>query len=200
MRWNLKEAEGKALARVMASIGRFLDGRLRLPLNVTKSVVGRPWQGTYPGYSMTSHRTPRLRVAADVVQRFRSGLRAVFRRGRGRSLATVLAELKPILTGWMNDFCDIEVKGVLQALDGWLRRKLRNLLWRRWKRSDTRARNPMRHGLPEARAWTSATNGRGLWWYAGASHVHQGFPKSFFDRQGLVVSLLDHYHRLQHAS
>lgn len=185
--------------RVMASIGRFLDHRLRLQLNVTKSVVARPWQRTYLGYSMTAHRTPRLRVAAEVVQRFRSGLRAVFRRGRGRSLTTVLAELKPILTGWMNYFCDIEVKGVLQALDGWLRRKLRNLLWRQWKRSHTRARNLMRRGLPEARAWTSATNGHGPWWNAGASHMNQGFPKSFFDRQGLV-SLLDHYHRLQRAS
>lgn len=141
----------------------------------------------------------RLRVPADVVQRFRSGLRAVFRRGRGRSLAKVIAELAPILRGWLNYFCDIEVKGVLEALDGWLRRKLRALLWRQWKRSHTRARNLMRQGLAEARAWTSATKGRGPWWNAGASHMNQSFPQSFFDRLGLV-SLLGHYHRLQRTS
>ena len=90
-------------------------------------------------------------------------------------------------------------KGVLEALDGWLRRKLRVLLWRQWQRSHTRARNLMRYGMAEGRAWTSATNGRGPWWNAGASHMHQSFPKCFFDRLGLV-SLLDHYHRLQRAS
>jgi group II intron reverse transcriptase/maturase len=185
--------------RVMVSVSRFLERRLKLRLNTAKSVVARPWQRTYLGYSMTAHRTPHLRVPAEVVQRFRSGLRAVFRRGRGRRLTAVIAELTPILRGWMNYFCDIEAKGILEALDGWLRRKLRTLLWRQWKRSHTRARNLMRRGMTEARAWTSATNGRGSWWNAGASHMNQSFPKSFFDQMGLV-SLLDHYHRLQRAS
>jgi len=99
----------------------------------------------------------------------------------------------------MNYFRDIEVKGVLEALDGWLRRKLRTLLWRQWRRSHTRARKLMRYGITEARAWMSATNGRGPWWNAGASHMNQAFPKSYFDHSGLV-SLLDHYHFLKHAS
>lgn len=185
--------------RVMASISRFLERRLKLRLNAAKSVVARPWQRTFLGYSMTFHWMPRLRVPAEVVQRFRSNLRAVFRRGRGCSLAKVIAELSPILRGWVNYFRDIEAKGVLEALDGWLRRKLRTVLWRRWKRSYTRARNLMRRGIAEARAWTSATNGRGPWWNAGASHMHHSFPKSYFDRSGLV-SLLDHYHHLKRAS
>jgi group II intron reverse transcriptase/maturase len=185
--------------RVLASVSRFLECRLRLQLNTAKSVVARPWQRTYLGYSMTFHRMPRLRVPAEVAQRFRSRLRAVFRRGRGRLLSAVIVELTPILRGWMNYFCDIEAKGVLDELDGWLRRKLRTLLWRQWKRSYTRARHLMRRGMTEVRAWTSATNGRGPWWNAGASHMNQSFPKSFFDRLGLV-SLLDHYHRLQRAS
>ncbi len=185
--------------RVMASISQFLECRLRLQVNTTKSVVARPWQRTFLGYSMTAHRRPRLRVPAEVVARLRAKLKVVFRRGRGNSLSRVIAELTPILRGWMNYFRDIEVRGVLEVLDGWLRRKLRLLLWRRWQRSHTRARNLMRRGIAEARAWTSATNGRGPWWNAGASHMHQSFPKSFFDRLALV-SLLDHYHFLKHAS
>jgi len=183
--------------RVMASISRFLECRLRLQVNTAKSVVARPWQRTFLGYSMTFHRRPRLRV--PVVARLRAKLKAVFRHGRGNSLSRVIAELTPILRGWMNYFRDTEVKGVLEALDGWLRRKLRTLLWRRWKRSHTRARNLMRRGIVEVRAWTSATNGRGPWWNAGASHMNQSFPKSYFDRSGLV-SLLDHYHHLQRIS
>jgi len=184
--------------RVMASISWFLECRLKLRVNASKSVVARPWQRTFLGYSMTSHYRPRLRVPPEIVVRLRAKLKVIFRRGRGRSLGWVIAELTPILRGWMNYFRDIEVKGVLQALDGWLRRKLRGLLWRRWKRSRTRARKLMRRGLAEARAWSSATNGRGPWWNAGASHMNQGFPKSYFDHSGLV-SLLDHYHYLQRA-
>ena len=183
----------------MASISRFLECRLKLQVNTTKSVVARPWQRTFLGYSMTFHRRPRLRVPAEVVARLRAKLKVVFRRGRGNSLTSVIAELTPILRGWINYFRDIEVKGVLEVLDGWLRRKLRGLLWRHWKQSHTRARNLMRRGLSEKRAWTSATNGHGPWWNAGASHMNQAFPKSFFDRLSLV-SLLDHYHHLQRAS
>lgn len=85
--------------RVMASIGKFLENRLRLQVNTAKSVVARPWQRTYLGYSMTAHRQPRLRLAAPVVARLRAKLKTVFRRGRGNSLAKVIAELTPILRG-----------------------------------------------------------------------------------------------------
>jgi RNA-directed DNA polymerase len=87
------------------------------------------------------------------------------------------------------------VKGVLEELDGWIRHKLRTLLWRQWTRNHTRAQNLMRAGLAEARAWQSATNGRGPWWNGGASHMHDAYPKSWFDHMGLV-SLLDAQRRL----
>jgi retron-type reverse transcriptase len=159
----------------------------------------RPWQRSFLGYTMTSHNVPRLKIPTAGMKRFRANLRAIFRRGRGRSLNTVIAELMPILRGWMNYFRDIEVRNVLETLDGWLRRKLRCLLWRHWKRSATRARHLMRQGLSEVRAWTSATNGRGPWWNAGASHMNQSYPKSYFDKLGLV-SLLDQYHHLNLSS
>ncbi len=115
--------------RVMASISRFLECRLKLQVNTTKSVVARPWQRTFLGYSMTFHRRPRLKVPPAIVARLRAKLKVIFRRGRGNSLSRVIAELTPILRGWMNYFRDIEVRGVLEVLDGWLRRKLRGLLW-----------------------------------------------------------------------
>lgn len=185
--------------RVMASMRRFLETRLKLRVNATKSVVARPWLRTYLGYTMTAHNQPRLKIPLQGVKRFRANLKRVFRRGRGRSLAAVIAELMPILRGWINYYRDITVNGVLEALDGWLRRRLRCLLWRQWKRTTTRARNLKRRGLSERHAWQSATNGRGPWWNAGAPHMHRGFPKSYFDHCGLV-SLLDQYHRLTVSS
>jgi len=89
-----------------------------------------------------------------------------------------------------------EVKGVLQDLDGWIRRKLRCLLWRQWKRPATRNKRLQARGLDATRAWKSASNGRGPWWNAGASHMNAAYPKRFFDAMGLV-SLLDTQRRFQ---
>ena len=111
----------------------------------------------------------------------------------------MIEQLNPLLRGWMAYFRLTEVKGVLEELDGWLRHKLRTLLWRQWKRNHTRARNLMRAGLDEQRAWQSATNGRGPWWNGDASHMHAAYPKSWFDRMGLV-SLLDTQRRFSLVS
>ena len=126
-------------------------------------------------------------------------LKAVFRRGRGRSLGRIIEELNPKLRGWMNYFRHIGVKSVLEELDGWIRRHLRQVLWLQWKRPYTRAMNLMRLGLEEKRAWDSAQNGRGPWWNAGASHLNQALPKKLFDRLGLVP-LLDYYHQLKYTT
>ncbi len=91
------------------------------------------------------------------------------------------------------------MKGTFEDLDGWLRRKMRCILWRRWKKPRTRAANLMRRGLKEDRAWASASNGRGPWWNAGASHMNQAFRKAYFDRCGLL-SFIDLHRRLNHAA
>ena len=83
-----------------------------------------------------------------------------------------------------------------QDLDGWIRRKLRGRLWRQCKRPYARAQMLTKRGLTEERAWRSATNGRGAWWNAGASHMNHAFAKSFFDHMGLV-SLVDTHRRFQ---
>src|SRR6266702_967332 len=186
--------------RVMKSITSFLDRRLRLQVNAEKSAVARPWERKFLGYSLTSNREPRLKVAKESVKRLKGKLREIFRRGRGRNLGKLIAdELTPLLRGWINYFRLAEVKGIFEELDSWIRRKLRCLIWRHWKRTFARAKGLMRRGLREVQAWESATNGRGPWWNAGASHMHAAFPKSYFDRCELL-SLRDQRLRLQRTS
>ena len=120
----------------------------------------------------------------------------MFRRGCGCSLGKTIVALNPILRGWAAYFKLTETKRVLEDLDGWLRRKLRCVLWRQWKRPYTRAQNLMRAGLPEERAFRSAFNQRGPWWNSGASHMNAAYRQSYFDRLGLV-SLLATTQRLQ---
>jgi RNA-directed DNA polymerase len=182
--------------RVMQSVTSFLERRLKLRVNRDKSAVDRPWHRKFLGYSMTFHQEPRLKVAEGSVKRLKNKVKEKLRRGRGQNLTKVIAELTPLLRGWLNYFRRAQVKGVFEDLDRWLRHRLRCLLWRHWKRTYTRVKNLMRRGLDRERAWLSATNGRGPWWNAGASHMNQAYPKRFFDRLGLV-SLLDELRRLQ---
>jgi hypothetical protein len=110
---------------------------------------------------MTWHRNPRLTVAKKATARLKANLKKIFRQGRGKNIQATVKELTPKLRGWINYFRHSAVKGIFEALDGWLRRKLRRILWKQWKRPRTRAKNLMRRGLSEATAWRSATNGHG---------------------------------------
>ena len=120
--------------------------------------------------TFTWHYEPKLKVVPESVKRLKSRLREVFRRGRGRNLGVVLEELRPALLGWVSYYRKSEVRVTFEQLDQWMRRKLRAILWRQWKRPWTRAKALSRRGLPWQRAWISATNGRGPWWNAAASY------------------------------
>ena len=187
---NIYVCSRRAGERVLKSIERFLVRRLRLCVNRQKSAVERPWKRVFLGYSMTWHKRPRLKVAPSSIKRLKMVLRTMLRQGRGQNLAKFIGSLKPTLRGWINYFRLSEVKGIFEELDGWIRRRLRCIIWRQWKRSYTRAKGLMKRGIGEARAWQSATNGRGPWYNSGASHMNQAFAKKFFDQLGLV-SLLD---------
>jgi RNA-directed DNA polymerase len=183
---NVYVASKRAGQRVLDSIEKFLNQRLRLQINREKSAVDRPWKRKFLGYSMTWHKRPRLKVAPSSVKKLRMDIKRAFRQGRGRNLGKFIGDLTLKLRGWINYFRLSEVKGIFEELDGWIRRRLRCIIWRQWKRVSTRAKGLMKRGLDEKRAWESATNGRGPWWNSGASHMNQAFPKRFFDRLGLV--------------
>ena len=197
---NIYVRSRRAGERVLASMTRFLETQLKLRVNREKSAVDRPWKRTFLGYTVCQRKyNVRLKVASKSIQRLKAKLKMLFRAGKGCSIRTTIAILAPKLRGWVNYFRYAGVKGIFEELDGWIRRHLRKILWRQWKRPYTRAKKLMRLGLSEARAWTSATNGRGSWWNSGASHLNQALPKKFFDRLGLV-SLMAQYHRLKCAA
>lgn len=188
--------------RVMKSISSFIEKKLRLKVNEGKSAIGRPWECTLLGYSFTRNKVVKVKVSKESIRRLRNKVREKFRQGRGRNLSKfVKEELNPLLRGWMNYFILSEVKGFTEELDGWIRRHLRKIKWRQWKRPWTRRTNLMALGLNEERAVMSAFNQRGAWWNAGASHMNLAFPKRYFDSIGLI-SLQDVYrhHHLSIAS
>jgi RNA-directed DNA polymerase len=186
----------RAGERVMASLEKFLWERLRLEVNRTKSAVARPWHRKFLGYSVTVHRKPpKLRVAPESVKRLKGKLKLIFRRGRGHRLDRIVEELNPVIRGWVAYFRMSDVRVSLEELDGWVRRKLRCILWRQWKRARTRRAKLIARGLDEDRAGVSAYNGRGPWWNAGAPHMNQAIPTRYLRTIGLL-SFIDEHRRL----
>jgi RNA-directed DNA polymerase len=182
--------------RVMASLERFLEKRLRLRVNRDKSAVARPWKRKFLGYSVTWHRKPKLKVAPKSVKRLKGKLRQMLRQGRGRNLDRVTRDLGPVIRGWVAYYRLSEVKGSFESLDAWLRRKLRCIVWRQWKKPRTRRKRLIALGLDEATASTSAYNGRGPWWNAGASHMNRALPTRVLLLTHSLTSFLGEYRRL----
>jgi RNA-directed DNA polymerase len=184
---NVYVASKAAGERIMASLECFLSERLKLKVNKTKSAVARLRERKFLGYSMTWHKKTRLKVAKESVKRFKGDLKCAFRRGRGRNLTRLIKEdLVPKLRGWIIYFRMSEVKGIFEELDQWIRHRLRCVIWRQWKRVQTRFRRLVEAGISPERARASAGNGRGPWWNAGASHMHAAFRVVYFEKLGLL--------------
>ncbi|WP_150759736.1 group II intron reverse transcriptase/maturase [Pseudomonas fluorescens] len=192
---NIYVRSRRAGERVLVRVERFLNQRLKLTLNQEKSRVARPWACDYLGYGMSLHKQPRLKVATMSLNRLRDRLRELLRGARGHKMASVIERINPVLRGWAGYFKLSQSNRPLEELDGWMRRKLRCVIWRQWKQRPTRARNLIRLGISETRACKSAFNGRGPWWNSGASHMNHALPKKLWDSLGLVP-ILDTIKRL----
>jgi RNA-directed DNA polymerase len=188
---NIYVKSTKAGERVMASLTRFLEKKLKLKVNGKKSAVAAPWIRKFLGYSMTRQKIPRLKVAPESVRRLKAQIKEVLRKGRGRAISRVITDMTPLLRGWMQYFRLASVKVTFELLDEWIRRKLRCVLWRQWKTPRTRAKRLMERGIEQVRAYTSAFNGHGPWWNAGASHMNHAVPIKWFAQQGLMSFLAE---------
>ena len=172
----------------MASLTVFLKETLRLTVNPKKSAVDRPWKRKFLGFSLSVERVSRIRVAPESVKRFKEKVRTKFHEGRGRNLKRFLTEdLQPLLRGWASYFSVAETRQVFEDLDSWVRRKLRCMEWRKWKRGRTRYRKLLALGLNKDKAHAGSSNGHGPWWNAASSSMSIALPTIYFRRLGLVL-------------
>lgn len=191
---NIYVGSQRAGLRIMEGVKRFLANRLKLTVNEAKSAVERPWKRKFLGYSVTVHRVSKIRIAKESTQRLMHAVRTYCAEGRGRSLSQTIERLNPVLRGWMNYFSLTQSLRAIEALDMWVRRRLRAMLWRQWKRPKTREARLLALGLDAQRAWKSSVNGHGPWWNAGAQHLFQALPVRYFTQLGLVSLVVTHQH------
>jgi group II intron reverse transcriptase/maturase len=187
---NIYVGSRRAGERVLSSITGYVETYLKLKVNHSKSAVSRPWKRKFLGYTFSAHKQCKVRVAKESLKRFRKHLKQLFHMGRGRNVARFIQkDLNPVLRGWIDYFRLAETKGFAEELDQWVRRRLRLIYWRQWKRPWTRFKQLMKLGLSEKRAAKSSFNGKGPWYNSGASHMNRALPKKFFDEMRLLSTL-----------
>ena len=180
--------------RVLASIITFLEERLHLRVNRSKSAVAFVEERQFLGYRLL--RGGRLGLAPRSIRRVKQRMRAITRRNRGVAFERVIGELNSFLTGWVTYFRYAECRTWLRRLDEWIRRKLRCFRLKQCKRPPAIFNFLRQLGVSKWSARELAGTVRSWWRKSRCPQAHQAMNKAWFDSLGLV-SLFQRYVRLQ---
>jgi len=182
---NIYVRSRRAGERVMQSVTRFLTNKLKLKVNESKSGVARPAKRKFLGFSFTSGKQPKRRIAPKTLLRFKKRIRELTKRNRGVSLEQMVQQLRRYLIGWRGYFGFCQTPSVLRNLDSWVRRRLRCFQWKQWKRGKTRFAELRKRGVGKNLAAQTAGSSRGLWHISRSPALSFALPGAYFDSLGL---------------
>jgi group II intron reverse transcriptase/maturase len=188
---NIYVRSERAGKRVMASVRQFIERRLRLKVNEQKSAVARPEERHFVGFRLRCEPldgTVEVLLSPRSKERIGARIRAQTPRNFGQSMDACIQGLNGYLRGWFAFFgiCTAEQQ-TFQALDAHIRRRLRALQLRHWKRKRTIARKLVKLGIRPQSAWGSVYGGhRSLWALSHTSAVDRALRNSYWDARGLV--------------
>lgn len=185
---NIYVRSERAGKRVMQSITKFLSRRLKLRVNEAKSAVARPWKRKFLGFTLSGGKMPKRRIAPQALNRLKIKIREITRRTRGSDMQEIVEELASYLNGWRGYFGFCETPSVLKELDQWIRRRIRSLIWKRWKRGKVRYKELRKRGLNEQQAASAACTGS-PWRASSLAAMHAAFPITYFKDLGVPTLL-----------
>lgn len=182
---NIYVRSEKAGRRVMESLTRFIERRLKLQINAEKSAVGRPWYRTFLGFTVRNEPEFRRCIADKAIIRFKYRVRELTRRHRGITLERMIRELVSYLRGWAGYFGFSQWRE-LQSLDSWIRRRIRCVVWVQWKTRGRRYHELRRLGVPGPAASEAVFSPKGPWRMSFTNAMHRAFTNARFKRLGLL--------------
>ena len=160
---NIYVRSERAGQKVMESMTNFITKKLKLKVNAKKSAVGRPWKRKFLGFSFTVQTDPNRRVSPESIRRLKRKIRRMTRRTRGISVEQMVQELSRYLRGWRGYYGFCETPSVLKHLDSWIRRRLRAVIWKQWKRGRHRYQGLCEHEIRGELAARTAGSSHGPW-------------------------------------
>ena len=177
----------KAANRVMESITRYIEGKLRLKVNKEKSKVDRPWKIKYLGFSFyQSKGIVEIKVHQKSINKFKDKIRKITSRSNGMSMEKRYEKLQQIIRGWVNYFKVANMKGVVQELDSWIRRRLRMCYWKQWKKTGTKHYNLVKLGIDKHKAWEFANTRKSYWRISKSPILSKSLTNKTLERLGFL--------------
>ncbi|WP_339289573.1 group II intron reverse transcriptase/maturase [Ureibacillus sp. FSL K6-0786] len=196
---NIYVKSKRAGLRTMASIQRFIEGKLRLKVNEKKSAVDRPWKRKFLGFSYTYHKEPKVRIAKESLKRMKNKVREITSRKMPYPMEYRIQKLNQYLMGWCGYFALADTKSIFLELDKWIRRRLRMCLWKNWKKPKTKIRNLIQLGVPQWQAYEWGNTRKSYWRISNSPILHRTLGNSYWRNQGLK-SLEARYENLRQLS
>lgn len=172
----------RAGERVLQNITRYLNNTLNLTVNETKSAVDRPWRRSFLGFTMSA-KDKRLKVSQKAIEAFKEKVRRISSRTRGRTIYTIVAELRKYIQGWKAYFQLAEIISPLRDIDKWIRRRLRSYHWKQWGRRGYRELR--KRGVEVKLAWNTCKSAHGPWRLSQSPALYYALPNKYFAGLGL---------------
>jgi RNA-directed DNA polymerase len=182
---NVYVRSERAGLRVMEGLKAFLSRKLKLKVNESKSAVARPSTRKFLGFSFTSGKKVKRRIAPKAIIRFKKRVRELTRRTRGMGIERMIEELGRYLTGWHGYFGFCETPSVMRDLEGWMRRRLRSFLWKQWNRGRNRFKELQARGVGKDLAAQTAGSAHGPWRLSHSPALSIAMNNVYFRSLGL---------------
>jgi group II intron reverse transcriptase/maturase len=187
----------RAAERVMESCIKYLEKKLKLKVNRKKSGSGSPKELKFLGFSLCQWKEAiRIRVHGKPLKRLKERLKELTSRKRGGTIEQIIAGITRLLNGWLGYYWIADMKTYLQRISEWLRRRIRQIYWKRWKRMRARYENLIRRGIPKDQAWQWASTRKGYWRIAGSKILAISLNNRYFETLGFP-NILKRYEELR---
>ena len=161
---NIYVKSRRAAERVMANCTKFLEGKLKLKVNRKKSQVGSPLRLKFLGFSMyKTGKKAGIRPHGKSIKRFKDKIRELTSRKQARSVELILKRLKRYTVGWLGYYSIADMESRIKRLNEWIRRRIRQIYWKQWKKIKTKHDNLVRLGIDNENAWKWANSRKAYW-------------------------------------
>ena len=183
---NIYLKSRKAAGRVMVSITKFIEQKLKLKVNKDKSTVERPWKLKFLGFSFYYKKNGvGIRVHPKTVKKLKQKLREITGRSNAMSMWQRMLKLRQAITGWVNYFSIADMGSLAKSLDEWLRRRIRMCFWKQWKKIKTKYDNLIKLGVTKSKAWEFANTRKGYWRISNSPILSRTFTNEYLKKIGL---------------
>lgn len=187
----------RAAKRQYERLSKFIEGKLKLRINKEKTKVARLNKVKYLGYSFYEIKgTCRLRVHPKNISKLKEKLKQTTSRSNGMSVEGRKIKLNQIIRGWVQYFKLADMKKILKTVDQWLRRRIRMVTWKRWKKVKTRYKNLQKLGVAKTKAWKWANTRKSYWHTANSFILETTLNNARFEKQG-YLSLFKYYQKVR---